>query len=330
MPSSYSEEFATKFLRFSLGNIKKIIELMNIPTYVVLENRSRVHREEMMIRAIFEFSNDGKKSFLAIQFGRHYTEQSRCLKYFIQFIYSKFKHLVYNNLDWWIRNGFLENSAIAIQSKCAMNINTISKKFALFIDCNCQRTCRPGGGPREDGTDAERFNNETQRTFYNGWKSIHGLKHQTVDNAYGMTVDMYGPCSLRRNDLELFRRSNINDRLNTICHTIGTSNYSMFGDSAYNNDTNISSYMPNNHDFNKAMKGVRVQIEWNYGHTASLFPLVANKKKLQILKSRYIHHVYVVATILRNIHSCLYGNQTMLYFNISLPDDMLHRYLTQT
>jgi len=45
------------------------------------------------------------------------------------------------------------------------------------------------------------------------WKSIHGLKHQTVDNALGFTIDVFGPVPLRGNDMSLFRESNINQRM---------------------------------------------------------------------------------------------------------------------
>jgi hypothetical protein len=76
-------------------------------------------------------------------------------------------------------------------------------KTCFFIDCNCLETDRPGGGPREAGVNSARWDPLIQRAFYNGWKSMHGLKHQTVDNAFGFTVDMYGPTSLRRNDLAL-------------------------------------------------------------------------------------------------------------------------------
>ena len=58
-----------------------------------------------------------------------------------------------------------------------------------------------------------RWNTEIHEAFYNGWKSLNGLKHQTVNNAGGFTEDMYGPTSLRRNDLILLRDSNINDRI---------------------------------------------------------------------------------------------------------------------
>ena len=42
---------------------------------------------------------------------------------------------------------------------------------------------------------------------------MHGLKHQTIDSAHGMTVDIYEPTSLSRNDITLVRDSKINDRV---------------------------------------------------------------------------------------------------------------------
>lgn len=74
-------------------------------------------------------------------------------------------------------------------------------KFALFIDCNCHETSRPVGGPRVVGANAARWLPEVQESFYNGWKSIHGLKHMTIDNAFGFTIDIFGPTSLRKTTL---------------------------------------------------------------------------------------------------------------------------------
>ena len=50
---------------------------------------------------------------------------------------------------------------------------------AYMIDCKCLPTSVVGGGPAEDGANAARWDVEINRAFYNGWKSVHGLKHQT-------------------------------------------------------------------------------------------------------------------------------------------------------
>ena len=54
-------------------------------------------------------------------------------------------------------------------------------KVTAFIDDNVSRTCRPGGGPMEEGPDAPRYDNEIQAAFYNGWKKYHGIKWQCIE-----------------------------------------------------------------------------------------------------------------------------------------------------
>ena len=101
---------------------------------------------------------------------------------------------------------------------------------------------------------------------------------------------MYGPTSLRRNDLTLLRFSSINDRAigyiirlwNPFCKRL---QYIIFGGSAYHKQTHISSYLkaieniPGFADWNKKLKKVRISIEWYYGTTAgllSIFSIMTN------------------------------------------------------
>ena len=127
-------------------------------------------------------------------------------------MYDKFHYLLSDNLEWWHRNGFLRASAEAIGRKMGDPNNLV----AAFIDCNCLPSNVTGGGPTEEGANAARWDPLTNQAFYNGWKSIHGLKHQSVDIAYGFSIDLHGPASLRRNDLSLLRRSNVNDRFRDV------------------------------------------------------------------------------------------------------------------
>ena len=146
-----------------------------------------------------------------------------------------------------------------------------------------------------------------------GWKSVHGLKHQTVDLANGLTMDMYGPHSLRRNDLYLLRESKINNLMKALTELY------IFGDSAYTTQSNITSYwakehLPNGFEkWNSAMKSVRISIEWNYGYTASLFKYLGDTDKLKVMQSETIAKVYTVATLLRNFRVILRGGQSSNY-----------------
>jgi hypothetical protein len=176
-----------------------------------------------------------------------------------------------------------------------------------------------------------RWSENIQRSFYNAWKSNHGLKHQTVDNALGFTVDMTAPTSIRDHDVRLLHMSDINGRLHRLFEETGSPNYMMFGDSAYRTNTNICSYdREHGTRFNSAMKSVRISIEWNYATTSSLFKILQCKNKLQILNNPNTCRLYTVCVLLKNMHCCLYGNQTSVYFKASLPHNMLELYVKQS
>ena len=101
-------------------------------------------------------------------------------------------------------------------------------------------------------------------------ESIHDLKHQTVDSAYGFTMDMYGPTTVRRNDLSLLRESSLENRLHTLFAN-DVDKFKVYGDSIYPHLTYItSSHRSQNltrrqKDENYFYKSVRISIEWNYG-----------------------------------------------------------------
>ena len=172
-------------------------------------------------------------------------------------------------------------------------MEAIKKKFGgndlfnvcAFIDCNCLECERPGGGPACGGSDAERWDPTIQQAFYNGWKSIHGLKHQTVDCAFGMTVDLFGPWSLRRNDNKLLKDSHINDRFRDL-QLDAENQLIMYGDSIYPRLSHLTSSWKSTEGAlwkkleNKRYSSVRISIEWNYMVTGNLYKYLRNLEKL--------------------------------------------------
>ena len=204
-----------------------------------------------------------------------------------------------------------------------------------FIDCNCMETSRVAGGPQCGGPNASRWVSNIQKAFYNGWKSIHGLKHQTVDSAHGFTIDMYGPTSLRRNDFRLFGLSRINARMATMQDE--GEPVTGYGDSIYPHSHVRSCWKAgagggralneDEVDDNSCYKSVRTSIEWNYMNTANLFRYLKKLNKLKVMHGDVVIMVYVVCTILRNCHIALYGGISSQYFGLSLPHNMLERYM---
>ena len=143
--------------------------------------------EEVFLRGLFELvSGDNQERMCKTLFGRENSQQSRAFNYFIDHIYDNYQHLVKESLSWWHRNGYSKASADAIWDKMIANgyqptDEDLNRQVttAYMIDCKCLPTSVVGGGPAEDGANAARWDVEINRAFYNGWKSVHGLKHQT-------------------------------------------------------------------------------------------------------------------------------------------------------
>jgi hypothetical protein len=106
--------------------------------------------------------------------------------------------------------------------------------------------------------------------FYNGWKKHHGLKYQSIDLPNGMNFHIYGPASLRYNDLTTLGKSNILNPLSDYQDQIQIP-IKTYGDKAYQYEMhrNIGSAIPDAHglfhEFNLTMSALRQSIEWNFG-----------------------------------------------------------------
>ena len=150
----------------------------------------------------------------------------------------------------------------------------------------------------------------------------------SVDNAYGITVDICGPTSLRRSDLHLLRDSAINARL-AVLKADDDEQYSIFGDSAYPTLSHLESYGQHTRAWISAMKKVRISIEWNYATTGSLFKYISLLWKLRLMRSANVAKVFTVCTILKNYHAILYCCQTSNYINVSFLDGFIDYYINQ-
>ena len=296
---------------------------------MVLDNGSKFPGEEVLLRGLYELVNGEDKNSIAVNvFGRDWSQQSRVLKYFVNHVYDMFSDFVFDNVEWFHEQGLLAESAKAIENKIFEISGRRFENFdiAMFIDCNCLASNSVLNGPAGPGLGAPRWDRHYATAYYNGWKSHNGLKHQTVDIAHGITVDMHGPISLRRNDMKLFSDSDINARLARV------TTLSCFGDSIYPHLSNVCSYHKNlttpvQEEENKLMKSVRISIEWNYATTRNIFRYLQNEHKLKIMESAVVSKVFVVCTILKNYRVCLYGCQSQSYFSITLSADMLEKYL---
>ena len=71
-------------------------------------------------------------------------------------------------------------------------------------------------------------------------------------------------------------------------------------------------------EFNQSMSTVRESVEWLFNDITNYFKFLDLKKNLKIGLSS-VGKMYVVAALLRNALSCLYGNQTSCFFQLDPP-----------
>ena len=175
--------------------------------------------------------------------------------------------------------------------------------MCAFIDCTLNATCRPGG-PARDGTGAPRNDQLIQRAFFNGWKKKHGWKWQTVDLPNGIYFHVYGPESLRHNDLFLLGESGLNDLIRD-CQVGQHRQHVIYGDSAYIviNDTHIRCRYFNEpltafqDAMNCAFSSCRECIEWDNGNVGTMWSMVDFSKGLEI-QSMPVADMYFCISVL--------------------------------
>jgi hypothetical protein len=98
----------------------------------------------------------------------------------------------------------------------------------------------------------------------------------------------------------------------------------MYGDPAYPLRVQLQGpfknavLTPQMQEFNTRMSSVRQSVEWLFGDVVNYFKFADFKKNLKIGLSS-VGKMYVVCAILRNALTCLYGNETSMFFDLDPP-----------
>jgi len=299
--------------------LQHLYDLLKLPLRFTLKDGSHVYSETAFLYTIMRLTKDTNvQDLMEKGFGGEKTKWGRVLTTTTDWLLEEHGH----------RLGTIKPEEVArfpsyaravedyVNAKGA-GIVAGANRIALFIDCNCVATTRPGGGPTAEGPGAARNDPLLQRAFYNGWKSMNGLKAQTVMAPDGLTIHMWGLCSLRRNDSHVLAVSGVNDLLTSAQSNVHPAPYCVYGDSAYTNmgllrrSTGVRAV---DSPFNSA----RECVEHSYGEKDILFPYLKCKRKLRI-RERNMAPLYFAALFLRNCYTCLYWDKTSERFDIAPP-----------
>ncbi|CAM9794182.1 unnamed protein product, partial [Choristocarpus tenellus] len=180
-----------------------------------------------------------------------------------------------------------------------------------FLDGTLQRMCRLGGPMELD----------LQWEVYDGHHRAHGLGFQSVEFPDGMIGDIFGPMSGRRHNAHILREGRLNYGLGKLGQGF---QYQVYRDAAYPVLSHVSrgfrgaNLTPARKAYNRELSRVRISVEWGFGKVVQMYPFVEFKKNLKLLLQS-VGMYYLVTALLTNAHTCLYGSQIGIYFDMPSP-----------
>jgi len=242
----------TKYRFRSREDMIRLFKVLRIPEMFKLSNGSKVAGEHLFLVFMTRLAHSSSFDDLVEEYGRDTTTWGRGIQAMARFLYSEHKAKIRNSVFKWADEFpvFAEamcrvaNESINGRNSQLNNPNFEPGNFpgsfpvACVIDCNNTPSCRVGSGPAEPGVNAPRRLNDVQSAFYNGWLHQSGYKHQSVELPNGLTMDWWGPVSMRENDIWMANNSEINGKLAAAQHS-NAKQYFAFGDSIYVPDTHI-------------------------------------------------------------------------------------------
>lgn len=317
----------------SKDQLRRLRDGFQFPATMFSGKITRFTGEEILLLGLYRLARPTRLVDLGFEhlFGFNYVEVSVAFKLFLDHLCNNWAHLLKDNLQYWKPK--LPDFAESIRRKLSEKYNcdfppaNQAGGFRVFgfIDNTMNGTCRPGGGPARDGTDAPRNDPLIQRAWYNGWKKMHGMKWQTVDLPNGMNFHVWGPVSLRHNDMYTLHHSHINDLIANL-QTADILKYAIYGDSAYcitlydfilaRHDNPVNT--PRENAENRSMSSCREVIEWDYGDVGTLWAYVDYKKVLQLRKMP-VGRIYFAAMLLRNAYVTMNGCNTATFYECMPP-----------
>ena len=305
------DQFKTYF-RFEKGDMERLCTALKLPVKIVCKNGTAVSGLEGLCILLRRLAYPNRLEDLEIVFNRPKYELSYIINAVLDLLHELHSDKLRNLNQAWLDEGHLRMYADAIYSLGAPLPNCWG-----FVDGTIRPICRPS---------------ENQTIVYSGHKRVHGLKFQSVVTPNGMIANLYGPVEARRHDSAMLRMSGLLPELEQHMTMVDGTIYNLYGDPAYPLRPHLiapfrTGAAPLGHHeaiFNKRMSKLRSCVEWTFGKIISIFSFLDYKKNLK-LYLQPVAKYYIVAAILTNCHTCLYGSETTEYFNVHPPS--LEEYL---
>ncbi len=305
---SISDEDCVEFFRFDRATLEILVEEFHIPPEIITPTGTKFLAMEGLCILLRRLAYPNRYTDIKGTLHRSKTQLSIIFNWMLDFIYDNFYHLL-TSLDLcWLTAEDFERFADAVHEKGSPLLNCWG-----FIDGTVRPICKPIIG---------------QKVMWNGHYRVHSLVFQSVVAPNGLIANLDGPWPGRRHDAGILAYSGLIQRLADKMEEIGVGAepYVLYGDPAYP----VSAYLEApfrihagelteyERTFNKDMGMSRVAVEWVFGKIISLWAFVDFSENCKILLQP-IGKYYIVAALLTNCHTAVFGGQTQSHFGLMPP-----------
>ncbi|XP_070578741.1 uncharacterized protein [Ptychodera flava] len=291
----FSNEECLEFFRFAKHDLTRLHCALSLPEKIVGYNGTSATSMQALLILLRRLSFPNRLCDLVQFFQRDEPQLSIIFNTIVEHIHREFGHLL-TSLDLvWLDPVMF---AAAVHNKGSLLDNCWG-----FIDGTTRSISRPHTG---------------QRIVFSGHKRTHCLKFQSVQAPNGLIAHMFGPIEGSRHDAYMLSESQLLPKLEQVQN--GGQVMCVYGDPAYPLRPELmgpfkgAHLTREQHIFNRSMSEVRVCVEWGFGKIISLFAFLDFKKN-QKLYLQPVAMYFLVATILTNCHTCLYGSETSTFFS---------------
>ena len=303
--------------RFELVDMRELLVALRFPDFIRTPSRFSAPAEEALCILLRRMAYPGKWTDLCWEAGCSASRLCEVFQAAVDHVYETFPWLIDSrSLECWANH--FETFAAAIHRG---GVNRRGYRRAcpltncvLFVDGSVQEVTRPS---------------IFQRIFYNGHKKVHAIKWQGHMLPNGIMPMPYGPIHGRHHDAYMLERSRLVRMMRRISRKLGHI-YCAYGDPAYPQSLWLLGPFRHrmlNHveaTFNTSMSSARIPNEWGFGKQRVNWAYLDYCKGMRPYMND-IARYWPVAQILANCHTCCYGSQTGVYFQVEPPP--LHVYV---
>lgn len=294
------------FFHFTKVDIHHLKTALQIPDECASQSRLRFTGLEGLCLLLARLASPGKLSHLVDVFARDRTAISRIFTWMINFIFYSQNTRIELLDHLWINQQRLETYAEHTTMFGSPLVNIVG-----FIDGTARPICRPIA---------------QQQDYYSGHKKQHCLKYQAVTFPDGIIGRLDGPWQGHRHDAFMLHASRVLFDIRHRWINEDGSFFRLYGDKGYSHTKFIAAPYKGQvtraqRRFNERLNNLRRHVEFGFGKVLNLFPFYDYHKKSKILLQP-VHKTYVVAAILTNCHTCLYGSQTSIELECAPPPEL--------